>query len=292
MVEPPGARPVAPVRLGYPPADRPANLSPSVAGAYSSRMPLFGNPGERIAYALYPSLQEPDGPPLVLLHGFTTSSAAFDANVEALRRHFTVVTVDLLGHGASESPVDAAPYGPEHAVERLLALFDELGLGRVLLCGHSLGGALALRLALDAPERLSGLVVMNSMSAAGTPQWRENARAGMGEMARRARAEGTEFLKETRLYPAHSKRLDERSRQLLVDAFEQLTPEGMAGNGRGAHCERERLGTPSGAEGAAPCDRRRSRPRFRRQRPRLRLSLPGGPGEDRGAPSGGPRRQH
>ena len=192
-------------------------------------MPLFGQPGERIAYALYPSLREAGGPPLVLLHGFTASSAAFDANVTALRRHFTVVTVDLLGHGASDSPDAAAPYAPEPAVARLLALFDELGFGKVLLCGHSLGGALALRLALDAPERLSGLVVMNSMSAAGTPQWRENARAGMEEMARRARSEGTAFLKQTRLYPAHSKRLDERSRQLLVDAFEQLTPDGMAG---------------------------------------------------------------
>jgi len=192
-------------------------------------MPLFGQPGERIAYALYPSFVETGGPPLVLLHGFTASSAAFDANVEALREHFTVVTVDLLGHGASESPANAAPYAPKAAIARLLALFDELGFARVLLCGHSLGGALALRLALDAPERLTGLVVMNSMSAAGTPQWRENARAGMNEMAWRARAEGTAFLKQTRLYPAHSKRLDERSRQLLVEAFEQLTPEGMAG---------------------------------------------------------------
>jgi 2-succinyl-6-hydroxy-2,4-cyclohexadiene-1-carboxylate synthase len=200
-----------------------------VRAEYSLRMPLFGKPGERIAYERYQPLGPSNSPPLVLLHGFTVSSAAFDANIAALRRHFTVVTVDLLGHGASESPEEPEPYAPEAAIARLLALFDELGFDKLLLCGHSLGGALALRLALDAPERLSGLVVMNSMSAAGTPEWRDQARAGMSQMAAKARKEGTGFLKETRLYPAHSKRLDDPSRLLLVQAFEQLTPAGMAG---------------------------------------------------------------
>jgi len=190
-------------------------------------MPLFGAPGERIGYEVY---SHPDGaPPLVLIHGFTASRASFEANIDGLREHFTVITVELLGHGDSDAPADPAFYRPNRAVQRLLQLFDHLGYERVLLCGHSLGGALALRLALDAPEWVAGLIVINSSSAAGDPAWREAARPRMEEMAARVRAEGTAFMKQTRLYPAHSKRLDPKSRELLTHAFDRLRPEGVAG---------------------------------------------------------------
>ncbi|MEP7214600.1 MAG: alpha/beta fold hydrolase, partial [Anaerolineaceae bacterium] len=129
----------------------------------------------------------------------------------------------------SDAPIDPAPYAPDRAVARILALLDELGHEKVLLCGHSLGAALCLRLALDAPERLAGLILINSMSAAGTPEWRDDARPGMVTMAGRLRAEGSDFLRSTRLYPAHSKRLDPESRELLMRAFDATDPHGLAG---------------------------------------------------------------
>ncbi len=198
-------------------------------------MGLYGSPGQQIAYAVYPAngANATGAPPLVLLHGFTASAVSFDANIDRLRSHFEVIVVELLGHGDSDAPAELAPYGPGPAVERLAGLFTELGYEKVLLCGHSLGGALALRMALDAPQLLSGVVVMNSNSAAGTPEWRARARPGMAEMAARIRAEGTAFLRKTRLYPAHSKRLDPRSRELLVQSFDRLTPEGVAGTAEG-----------------------------------------------------------
>lgn len=190
-------------------------------------MPLFGAPGQRIGYQVYP---HPRGaPPVVLLHGFTASAASFEANLDGLREHFTVVTVELLGHGSSDAPIASAAYAPEQAVRRLLNLFDHLGFDQVLLCGHSLGGALALRFALDVPGRVAGLVIINSSSAAGTPEWREAARAGMATMAARVRAEGTAFLKSTRLYPAHSRRLDPLSKELLTRDFDRIQPAGLAG---------------------------------------------------------------
>jgi len=190
-------------------------------------MPLYGPPGQRISYELYP--HPADAPPIVLIHGFTASAASFHANLAGLREHFTVITAELLGHGGSDAPDDPAAYAPEPAIRRLLGLIDQLGYERVLICGHSLGGALALRLALDAPQWVAGVVVINSSSAAGDPAWRESARAGMAEMAARVRAEGTDFLKRTRLYPAHSRRLDPTSKELLVRDFDRLRPEGFAG---------------------------------------------------------------
>lgn len=190
-------------------------------------MPLFGRPGERIAYSVH--ARSEGAPPLFLAHGFTASRASFGNNIEPLSEHFTVVVTELLGHGDSEAPVDSAAYGPGPAVERIVGLMDDLGYDRVVLCGHSLGGALALRVALDAPERLAGLVVINSNSAAGTPEWREAARPGLREMAARVRREGKEFLKKTRLYPAHSRRLPAEIRHQLAVDFDRMANAGLAG---------------------------------------------------------------
>ena len=88
-------------------------------------MPQFGQPGERIGYEVYP---HPSGaPPILLIHGFTASSASFANNLGPLRTRFTVVTVDLLGHGESEAPEDVAPYTPDRAVDRIVGLMDFLG---------------------------------------------------------------------------------------------------------------------------------------------------------------------
>jgi len=190
-------------------------------------MPLFGRPGERIGYTVHRGVI--GAPPLFLIHGFTASAASFATNIEPLKEHFTVVIVELLGHGDSEAPEGPQPYGPGPAVDRILGLMDHLGYERALLCGHSLGGALALRVALDAPERLAGLVVINSNSAAGTPAWREAARLGMGEIAARVRREGKDFIKKTRLYPAHSRRLPPAIREQLARDFDRMDDAGVAG---------------------------------------------------------------
>lgn len=206
-------------------------------------MPLFGRPGERIAYSVH---QRSEGaPPLFLVHGFTASRASFGNNIEPLSEQFTVVVTELLGHGNSEAPDDSGPYGPGPAVGRILGLMDHLGYERVLLCGHSLGGALALRLALDAPERLAGLVIINSNSAAGTPEWRDAARPGLREMAARVRREGKDFLKKTRLYPAHSRRLPPEIRDQLAHDFDRTADAGVAGTAEALTVEvnaYERLG--------------------------------------------------
>lgn len=190
-------------------------------------MALFGNPGERISHELYPHAG--GGPPLVLIHGLTASSASFLSNLPALRERFTVVTVELLGHGSSDAPADAAPYTADAQVNRTLALLDHLSIDRFLLCGHSLGGGVALRIALDAPERVIGLIVINSNAAAATPEWRERSRTSAKQTAARIRAEGTTFLRDSWVYPARSRRLPPDAREALARDFDRITPAGLAG---------------------------------------------------------------
>jgi len=194
-------------------------------------MPLYGAPGERIAYTIHDG--PPGAPPALLVHGFTASSAAYIANVEGLRQHFTVITTDLLGHGNSDAPEDPAAYGPGPAIARFVGLLDHLGFDRVLLVGHSLGGALSLRFALAAPERIAGLVLINSSTAAMTPDLFEAAQPRYAMMAARAREEGLGFMEESSLNPAHSKWLPDEAREALLRDFRRMTPAGFAGTTEG-----------------------------------------------------------
>jgi pimeloyl-ACP methyl ester carboxylesterase len=98
------------------------------------------------------------GAPLLLVHGAGGTLATWP---EALRRlpGRRVVTVDLPGHGASPLPGERSV--PAY-VRRLLGLLDALGIARAAVGGHSMGGAIALGLALEAPERVAGLLLVGT----------------------------------------------------------------------------------------------------------------------------------
>jgi pimeloyl-ACP methyl ester carboxylesterase len=111
-----------------------------------------------------------DGPPLVLLHGSgpgATSWSNFKQNLPALSQHFRVLAVDQPGYGKSDKP----PFSREDSIfqvtsRALVGLFDELGIEQAHILGNSLGGANALRFAIDHPERVSRMVLMGPGGAA------------------------------------------------------------------------------------------------------------------------------
>jgi len=100
------------------------------------------------------------GEPLVLLHGLGACSADWEYQVPVFERRFHVIVPDLRGHGASDR-------AGEYSVERFAAdtwqLLDRLKLGTVMLLGHSMGGAVAMQMALDRPGRVSRMVLTNTL---------------------------------------------------------------------------------------------------------------------------------
>jgi 2-succinyl-6-hydroxy-2,4-cyclohexadiene-1-carboxylate synthase len=97
-----------------------------------------------------------EGPPLLLLHGFTGSREAWNHLKARLGPRFAVLAPDLPGHGESPCPPDVTFGG---AIDALLALLDARGLERVDVAGYSLGARVALGLCLRAPERVGRLVL-------------------------------------------------------------------------------------------------------------------------------------
>src|SRR5690349_2633583 len=100
-----------------------------------------------------------DGPPVVLLHGFTGSTATWTSLRAALEPHFTVHAVDLPGHGRSSAPADPERYRLERFAADLATVLDTLGIERTALLGYSLGARAALRFALAFPGRTSALIL-------------------------------------------------------------------------------------------------------------------------------------
>jgi len=102
-----------------------------------------------------------EGIPVVLLHGLTATRRYVVMGSGALARAgHRVIAYDARGHGSSAPAPSPTAYGYDELSSDLLALLDELGLQRAVLAGVSMGAHTILRLALDAPERVAGLVVI------------------------------------------------------------------------------------------------------------------------------------
>jgi pimeloyl-ACP methyl ester carboxylesterase len=111
--------------------------------------------GHRVSYRRGGS-----GPALLLLHGITDSSATWEGVAPALAEHFTLVAPDLLGHGESATPRGDYSLGAHASGVR--DVLTALGIDRVTVVGHSLGGGIAMQFAYQFPERCERLVLVSS----------------------------------------------------------------------------------------------------------------------------------
>lgn len=104
--------------------------------------------------------------PFVLVHGFTGFRDDFRDHLSVLAGLGRTIIYDHRGHGDSSHTGEAASYSFAQLVDDLRALLDALGVTRCDLLGHSMGGMIALRFALDDPQRLASLVLMDTAARA------------------------------------------------------------------------------------------------------------------------------
>src|SRR5438045_8281423 len=104
------------------------------------------------------------GPPLLLLHGHPQTHVMWHKIAPRLVQDFTVVAADLRGYGNSSKPPttpDHEPYSKRAMARDQVAVMRQLGFERFFVAGHDRGGRVAYRLALDHPERVSKLAVLD-----------------------------------------------------------------------------------------------------------------------------------
>jgi 3-oxoadipate enol-lactonase/4-carboxymuconolactone decarboxylase len=110
-----------------------------------------------------------DRPALLLLNAIGTDLAIWDRSLPWLIPQFRVLRMDTRGHGASDVP--AGEYRLEQLSHDALAVLDAAGVARATVCGISLGGMIALQLALAAPERLDALICACSSAQMDRDTW-------------------------------------------------------------------------------------------------------------------------
>ena len=122
------------------------------------------------------------GPPLLLMHGYPQTHVMWHRVAPALADDFTVVACDLRGYGESSKPpttVDHWPYTKRAMANDQIAVMRALGFERFAVCGHDRGARVGYRLALDHPERVTRLAVLDIVPT-GEAFVRANREFGLG----------------------------------------------------------------------------------------------------------------
>jgi 2-succinyl-6-hydroxy-2,4-cyclohexadiene-1-carboxylate synthase len=147
-------------------------------------------------------LRQGSGEPLVLLHGFTGSADSWFPIAGKLARDYRVHAIDLIGHGGSAAPEESSRYSYERAVNDLPANLTALNIDRAAWLGYSLGGRLALGVALTHPERVSALILESATAGIRDEDERASRRVSDEVLANRIEQRGIEaFVAEWEALP-------------------------------------------------------------------------------------------
>ncbi len=183
-------------------------------------MKFFLSNGVRLAYRIDGA---EDAPTLVMVNSLGTNLHMWDSQVTQLSQSLRIVRYDARGHGASEVP--AGYYSVEQLGRDLLALLDTLQLENAHICGHSLGGATALWLTAQYPDRVTSAIFANTGARIGSEEsWKTRINAvRAGGMAAILDAVLARFLS------AEFRQRDPETTQLIRAMIEATDPTGYIG---------------------------------------------------------------
>lgn len=134
-----------------------------------------------------------DGTPVVLLHAFPFNSTMWEPQIDALGERYRFIVPDLKGFGSSDAPEDDTVYSMDAFADEVKALVDDLGLGRFVLAGLSMGGYIALAYMRKYADGVIGLVLADTRAESDPPEGKEK----RSNQQKLVRDEGTSGLIDT-----------------------------------------------------------------------------------------------
>ncbi len=123
-------------------------------------MPYFDHDECQLHYEAYGFKEHGSGTPLILVHGLGSSTLDWEYQVPVLSKHYRVISLDVRGHGRSDKPNEK--YSIAGFAEDVAALIEHLNLPPVHLVGISMGGMIGFQVAVDYPQLLKSLTIVNS----------------------------------------------------------------------------------------------------------------------------------
>jgi pimeloyl-ACP methyl ester carboxylesterase len=153
-------------------------------------MPKLNRDGVNIYYEVHGS-----GPPLLLTHGYSSTSAMWQGQIAALSKQHKLILWDMRGHGQSDYPADAAAYSEAQTVGDMASLLDNVGAGSAIVGGLSLGGYMSLAFYRAHPERVRALLIIDTGPGFKKDEARDAWNKRAHETGDRFEREGLEVLK-------------------------------------------------------------------------------------------------
>src|SRR6202048_4847916 len=145
-------------RWSVPPGEGIALQSPPRGARFGkAAMPKISRDGVEIYYEVHGG-----GPALLLTHGYSSTSAMWQRQIEALSRHHKLVLWDMRGHGQSDYPDDPQSYSEALTVADMATLLDEVGAKSAIVGGLSLGGYMSLAFYRAHPDRVRALLIIDT----------------------------------------------------------------------------------------------------------------------------------
>lgn len=164
---------------------------------------------------------DPDGPPVLFLHGFMSSNLQWEPNRDGLAAELRLLLAEQPGHGRSPGPDDPAAYRADAVLDQLDDIRRDRDIDRWWLVGQSLGGAMLMRYALRQPERVAGLVFTNSRAVFGLAGRRpasEDSQEQSGLPAEPTR----ELIRALPYHPSNAKRIPAVLQARMVEAADAM----------------------------------------------------------------------
>jgi pimeloyl-ACP methyl ester carboxylesterase len=153
-------------------------------------MPEIKRPdGTRIHYEV-----RGEGPPLLLTHGYASTSRMWQAQLDSLSKNRQVIAWDIRGHGRSACSADPAAYSLEACMGDMIALLDHAEAPTAVAGGLSLGGYISLAFRLAHPERVRGLVLVDTGPGFRQDAARERWNRGIAKIVGRLESQGLDYL--------------------------------------------------------------------------------------------------
>lgn len=148
-------------------------------------MPKLNRDGVELYYEVHGQ-----GVPVLLTHGYSSSSHMWEGQVGPFSKHFQLVRWDMRGHGRSDYPADQGAYSEEATVADMAAILDAVGAKTAVIGGLSLGGYMSLAFHLKHPERTQALLIIDTGPGYKKDEPREGWNVNAIKRAEKLEAEG------------------------------------------------------------------------------------------------------
>lgn len=177
-----------------------------------------------------------EGEPLVFLHGFTGDTTTWSKITDQLSTAYRCISIDLIGHGRTESPEDPSRYTMDHVSNDLDSILSVLEVDQAIFIGYSMGGRTALHFTMMYPQKVKSLILESASPGLKTSEERVDRRKKDHALADRIMREGMEafvdFWEEIPLF-ASQKRLTEDERAEIRKQRLAQSPLGLSNSLKG-----------------------------------------------------------